>query len=187
LNALNLLSLRFQLSQKKQTAAGKKKISSEAGLARQNTAQTLIIGVGNEFRGDDAAGLAVSRRIAALKLPHIQVIELNGEGADLIEAWQGVESVYLIDAVSAQGLVGSVYLFDAQKQPLPVQYFGISSHAFGVAEAIEISRSLGQLPPKFVVYGIGCRNFDPGSNLSPEVRQAVENVIRQLLQEIEGL
>lgn len=143
--------------------------------------------MGNEFRGDDAVGICVARRLAALKLPDIRVIERTGEGADLIEAWQDVDCVCLVDAVSAQGLVGSVYRFDAQEKPLPVQHFGVSSHAFGVAEAIEISRNLGQLPSKIVVFGIESRNFDPGSDLSPEVRQAAENVIRQLLQEIEGL
>ena len=147
----------------------------------------LVIGVGNQFRGDDAAGLMVARRLANLKLPGIEVVEQSGEGADLIEAWQGAENVYLIDAVAGQGLVGSVYRFEAHEQALPAQVFGVSSHAFGVAEAIEIARSLGQLPLKTVVYGIESRNFDPGSGLSPEVRQAVENVIRQLLQEIEGL
>lgn len=144
----------------------------------------LVIGVGNEFRGDDAVGICVARRLAALQLPDIRVIEQTGEGADLIEAWQEADNIYLIDAVSSQGLIGSIYRFEAHEQPLPAQHFGVSSHAFGVAEAIEIARSLGQLPPKLIVYGIECSNFETGSSISPAVEQAAENVIRQLLQEI---
>lgn len=187
MNAISRLTLRFQLSAKSQPASRKRKSSIEASLAHQKTAETLIIGVGNEFRGDDAVGLVVAQRLAALKLPDIRVIEHTGEGTDLIEAWEGVACVYLIDAVLTQGLIGSVYRFEAHDKPLPAQYFGVSSHALGVAEAIEISRSLGQLPAKVVVFGIGCRSFDPASSLTPEVRQAVENVVRQLLQEAGGL
>jgi len=187
LNAISLFSLRFKSSPKSQPDSRKRKSSVKASLACQKSTETLIIGVGNEFRGDDAVGLVVARRMAALKLPDIRVIEQTGEGTDLIEAWKGVECVYLIDAVLAQGLVGSVNRFNVHENALPAQYFGVSSHALGVAEAIEISRSLGQLPPKIVIYGISCRSFDPGSSLSTEIQHAVENVVRQLLQEVGGL
>ncbi|HBX69298.1 MAG TPA: hydrogenase maturation protease [Chloroflexi bacterium] len=165
----------------------KKKLVSETGRDHSKTAKTLIIGVGNEFRGDDAVGLIVARRLAALKLPEVSVIEQSGEGADLIGAWWGAECVYLIDAVSAQGLAGSTYRFEAQDEPLPAETFGVSSHALGVAIAIEMARSLGQLPPKLVVFGIEGGNFDLGNGLSAMVQQAAENVIRRLLQEIGGL
>jgi hydrogenase maturation protease len=184
LNALNRFSLRFQSLQKSQPALEVASFSSKAGQPRPRTIQTLIIGVGNEFRGDDAVGICVARRLAALRLPNVRVIEQTGEGTDLIEALESAEFVYVVDAVSSKGLVGSIYRFEAQEQTLPAKYFGVSSHAFGVAEAIEIARSLGQLPPKLVVYGIEANNFELGSSLSPPVRQAAENVIRQLLQEV---
>jgi hydrogenase maturation protease len=144
----------------------------------------LVIGVGNEFRGDDAVGICVARRLAALRLPEVRVLEQSGEGADLIDALETAECVYLIDAVSSQGLVGSIYRFEAHEQSLPAQYFGVSSHAFGVSEAIEIARSLGQLPSKLVVYGIEGSDFEIGGGISPAVGQAAENMIRQLLQEL---
>jgi len=184
LNTISRLSLRFQSRQKSQSALEKKKTSSQAGQARQRTFQTMIIGIGNEFRGDDAVGICVARRLATLRLPKIHIIEQPGEGTDLIEALKTAEYVYMVDAVSSQGLVGSIYRFEAQKQALPAQFFGVSSHAFGVAEAIEIARNLGQLPQKLVVYGIEGNNFETGSSISPAVGQAAENVIRQLLQEV---
>jgi len=162
----------------------KKITSSKAGQVHQKTVQTIIIGVGNEFRGDDAVGICVARRLATLRLPKIHIIEQSSEGADLIEALKTAECVYMVDAVSSKGLVGSIYRFEAQEQALPAQFFGVSSHAFGVAEAIEIARSLGHLPQKLVVYGIEGNNFKTGSSISPAVGQAAENVIRQLLQEI---
>ena len=58
----------------------------------------LVIGVGNPYRNDDAVGLVVARRIRDLNLQGVTVIEANGEGASLMEAWQGADSVILIDA-----------------------------------------------------------------------------------------
>ena len=187
MSALSRLSERLRSLQESKPVSDEQNSKSEAGQTRQKTTETLIIGVGNEFRGDDAVGICVARRFAALKLPDMRVIEQTGEGADLIEAWQTTECVYLVDAVSSQGLIGSIYRFEAHEQPLPAHQFGISSHAFGVAEAIEIARSLGQLPSKLVVFGIEGSNFEIGSSLSPAVTQAAENVIRQLLQEIGAL
>jgi hydrogenase maturation protease len=184
LNAIKRLTGRLRPPKNPQLGLEERETSNVGG-ARQKSAEALIIGVGNELRGDDAVGICVARRLETLHLPNVRVIEHSGEGADLIETWHNVERVYLIDAVSSQGLVGSIYRFDAHQEPLPARYFGVSSHAFGVAEAIEISRSLGQLPQKLVVYGIECRNFNRGDGISPEVGQATESVIRQLLQEIE--
>ena len=65
--------------------------------------------------------------------------------------------------------------------PLPVDLFGSSStHALGVAEAIEIARSLGRLPKQVRVYGIEGASFDYGRGLSPEVEKAVEECTKSI-------
>jgi hydrogenase maturation protease len=53
-----------------------------------------------------------------------------------------------------------------------------------VAEAVELARSLAQLPPHLVVYGIEGANFAAGVELSPAVEQAVEMVVERLAQEV---
>ena len=59
--------------------------------------------------------------------------------------------------------------------------FGSSStHALGLAEAIEIARSLGRLPTRVRVVGIEGARFDFGRGLSPEVEDAVEECTRSI-------
>ena len=53
----------------------------------------LVIGVGNEFCGDDAVGVLVARHLGEQYLPGVTVIEQNGEGSELITAWEGQERV----------------------------------------------------------------------------------------------
>jgi len=141
----------------------------------------LIIGIGNEYRGDDAAGLIVVRRLKERLGDSFAVLEQSGDGAALVETWRGAETVIIIDAVMSGATPGTIHRFDASAQPLPKNAFRCSTHAFGVAEAIELSRALSELPQSLMVYGIEGKNFAAGVGLSSEVEKAVDEVVRRAL------
>ncbi len=150
----------------------------------QNTHLILIIGVGNAYRGDDAVGLCVAQDIKKKSPDHINVIEQSGEGISLMESWKDANTVILIDAVSSGGKPGTIYQFDAHKQSIPAEFFHYSTHAFGVAEAIELARALKQLPPHLIVYGIEGKCFEAGVGLSPEVEKAAQGVVERIKQDM---
>lgn len=149
--------------------------------------KVLCIGVGNELRGDDVVGRLAVRLLRYQPLPDTTFIEATGEGAALMEAWAGADTVFLIDAVSAGQPSGTIYRFLAHSQSLPAQFFSYSTHAFSVAEAVEMARVLGQLPAHFVIYGIEGENFEAGASITPSVEKAVHEVIRQISAEIQAL
>jgi hydrogenase maturation protease len=91
------------------------------------------------------------------------------------------EAVVIIDAATSGATPGTVHRFDASTQPLPNDDFRCSTHAFGMAEAIELAPALARLPRSLIVYGIEGKNFAAGVGLSPEVEEAVSEVARQLL------
>jgi hydrogenase maturation protease len=144
----------------------------------------LLIGLGNERCGDDAAGLAAVRRIARERPEGVEILELEGDGAQLLEAWRGAGCVLVADALASGAPPGTVQRFDAAAGPLPAARFPPSTHAFGLAEAIELARALGELPPALVVYGIEGRSFDAGAPLSAEVAAGIERAARDMLAEI---
>ena len=144
----------------------------------------LVIGIGNEYRRDDAVGLIVVRRLREKNLDHVKILEISGEGAALIEARKNAKRVILIDAVQSGAQPGTIFRFEAHQQPIPTKFFRYSTHAFSVAEAIELARTLGGLPPKLIVYGIEGKNFEVGMGLSSEVEQAAHSVCEQVLQEL---
>jgi hydrogenase maturation protease len=72
-------------------------------------------------------------------------------------------------------------------RPLPALFSRVSTHAFGVAEAIELARALGQLPPALVVYGVEGATFEAGAGLSAAVAAAVPQVVAQVRQELLAL
>ena len=156
-------------------------------MAERDIPRVCVIGVGNELLGDDAAGRAVARRLRSRLANGVRIIESDGDGTALIDAWQGAETVVLIDAVRSGAPPGTIHRFDAGTAPVPARLFHYSTHAVNVADAVELSRALGTLPPCVIVYGIEAGRFDAGAGLSPEVERAVEDVAERVQQEVGSL
>ena len=151
------------------------------------SAQTrvLIIGVGNSYRGDDAAGLIIARKLRAQLPEDIKIIEQSGEGAALLETWKNAEHVILVDAAHSGAAPGTIFRFEAHKQALPTQFFHYSTHAFSVAEAVELARVLKQMPNTLIVYGVEGNNFAAGIALSPDIEKAIPEVTARIIHELE--
>ncbi len=141
---------------------------------------SLFVGIGNPMRGDDAAGLLVAARLRELSPPGVRVVELEGEPVDLIEAFDGEETVLVADAVSSGAEPGTVHRFDAGAAPLPAGLAGPSTHALGLPEAIELARALSRLPERLTVLGIEGARFETGSEPLPEVSAAAASLAEEI-------
>jgi hydrogenase maturation protease len=133
----------------------------------------LVIGVGNPWRGDDGAGIEVARRLGG--------VAFEGDGTGLIDVWGDANrEVVVIDAAASGRTPGTIHRFDARAAPLPAHSLRSSSHHFGVADAVELARSLDRLPPVLRVYAIEGEDFGAGDALSSAVRRAVDEVAAEL-------
>jgi hydrogenase maturation protease len=122
------------------------------------------------MRGDDAAGLEAARRLGG--------IELEGDTSALVDLLAGAPSAIVIDAVRSGASPGTVHRLDAGAAALPgTLRSSSSSHAVGVAEAIELARVLGRLPETVTVLGIEGERFDLGAPLSDRAAAAIEQVV----------
>lgn len=155
-------------------------------MNKESNKQILVIGVGNEFRGDDAAGVIIAREIEKQKLPGVKIKLESGEGAALIEAWKNFDRTVIVDASRSNSKAGKVFRFDAKTQKMPESFFYYSTHAFSVAEAIELARVLDRLPPELIVYAVEGKNFETGVGISPEVELAIEKVCNSISAEVLG-
>jgi hydrogenase maturation protease len=143
-----------------------------------------VIGVGNAWRRDDAVGLAVARRLRETLPDGVEVLEREGEPTSLIEAWQGAEADWLVDAVSSGAPAGTVHRLDAAAGALPAELFRGSTHHLGLPEAVELARALGRLPRRAVVLGVEAGSLGAGDSLTPEVEAAVEQVAQVVREEV---
>jgi hydrogenase maturation protease len=136
-----------------------------------------IIGCGNPNRMDDAAGVLVAERLRDMGIP----AEIQSGGAfELVESWDADDDVVLVDAVSTGSPLGTVHLWQGTPPKVPI-HSQLSSHGFGVGEAINLALLVGRLPKRLCVYGIEGAKFGYGEAVSPEVLNSVERVARQIL------
>ncbi len=130
------------------------------------------------------AGLAVARLLRRTLPAGVDVLEREGEPTALIDSLEAAEAVWLVDAVSSGATPGTLHRLDASERELPAALFQASTHHFGLAEAVELARTLRGLPPRTIVYGIEGESFDTGETLTPEVEAAVERVAEAVREEV---
>lgn len=158
----------------------------QARGTKQPTPALLVIGIGNIARGDDAVGLVVARHLRQVGAEGVRIVEARGEATDLLETWKDAVGVILIDAVESGAAPGTISRLDPLAKPIPHRLLSCSTHAFGVAEAIALGQALQQLPRRLVVYGIEGKSFAMGAGLSPDIAQAVPEVVRRVQSDIEA-
>jgi len=148
------------------------------------TESILIIGVGSPYRCDDSVGLAILKQLRLHKLYNVHLMERSGEGSDIMDIWQSYNHVILVDAVQSGSDPGTIHRIDANAEKVPTDFFHYSTHAFGVAEAVEMARTLDELPKHVTIYGIEGKDFEIGKQMSPEIEKSSELVVQQILDDI---
>jgi hydrogenase maturation protease len=144
----------------------------------------LIIGIGNAYRCDDGAGFAATTELTRIRPAGADIMEAYGDGTSLIDAWHGRKHVILIDATSSGALPGTIHRIEITSEPLPASFSYHSTHSINLAEAVELARVLNRLPERLTVLGIEGQNFRSGTQLSPAVRSAVDEVVRLICEEL---
>lgn len=151
----------------------------------------LIVGLGNEWRGDDGAGVAAARALRSVAPPEVRVETSEGEGTRLVALWGAVGRAIVVDALHSGRAPGEVVRVDlrAEDPGAALAFAGDwrgSSHAFGLASAVSLARALGCLPRRLTVYGIEGLQFEHGTGLTPAVRDAVDRVVSDILTSLQG-
>jgi hydrogenase maturation protease len=143
-----------------------------------------VVCVGNRLRGDDAAGLEVASHLRGTLPGDVEITEREGEPTLLIDAWDGADALWVVDAVSSGSGPGTVHRLDAGERPLPPDPFRASTHHVSLAETIELARVLGRLPARTIVYGIEAASFAIGEPLTPAVAAAAATVADAIRDEV---
>lgn len=140
--------------------------------------KTLLIGVGALYRSDDRVGLLIARHFNDRMIAGLDVVEHHGEGTGLMELWDDEAHVIVVDAAqSGTAPPGTLHEFDVIANPLPASFLHYSSHLFGLAEAVELSRTMSSLPETFQVYAIEGEDFSHGESMTPAVEEAMVALI----------
>lgn len=140
----------------------------------------LIIGIGNEFRGDDAAGILISRKLKN-DFPNLEIIEFFEIELDLIDYFKKHDSIVLIDALkSDKDKSGKIEFFEINNdfEFSNLKYF--SSHSISLTEILNIAKILNYLPEKLIIIGIHSSNFEIGSKISFNLEETYQLVKKEI-------
>jgi hydrogenase maturation protease len=159
-------------------------ISSEPDVSGSVQSGVLVVGIGNPDRGDDGFGPAVANRIRERMPPGVCVLERTGDVLGLIEEWGRFSTVVVVDAAAPISRPGRVHRLDLTGCRLPAGFARSSTHAFGVAEAVELARGLDRLPHRLIAYLVEGEGFDIGAPLSPVVAEAIDEVVERIVVEL---
>ena len=146
--------------------------------------RTAILGVGNLLMKDEGIGVHVAHACEQLCLPeNVEVID-GGTSIELASLVEGFDRLIVVDAALAGGKPGQIYRFaleeiDQGNSPL------LSSHEFGIAQALGASAIAGNEPERIVIVGVEPKEIDWGLELSPELENRIPEIIRGVLREIE--
>jgi len=144
----------------------------------------LIIGLGNDQRGDDGSGLEVARALRPRLAGRARVQECDSEGVALLDLWRDADEVLVVDAVISGGIPGTVHRFEVGDGFSPGVHTATSTHGLSLAEAVALGQGLGCLPRHLVVYGIEVDQLDIGAGLSAPVARAVREAADRIEAEI---
>lgn len=122
----------------------------------------------------------MAQALAARQLPDILVVATSDGGVGLFDGWQETDRVLLIDGIHSGAPPGTLHEFDLCCQLLPTHLVTCSSHTFGVAQVVELARTLERLPAVLRFYGIEGACFDVGTRLSPAVTCRVPQLVDRI-------
>ena len=146
--------------------------------------EILIIGVGEEYRKDDGVGPFIARNLRLKNPPGVRIEIRRADGLSVMESWRDVPAVIILDAMKSGARPGTIRRLDPQGSYGLQWPFSRSTHAFGLAEALEMAKALKRFPSYLVIYGIEGKNFEKGTGLSPEVEKAALEVTKLVIKDI---
>lgn len=120
-----------------------------------------------------------------LRAAGARVLDCADEPTRLLELWDGLDAVVVVDAVRSGAPAGTVHRVDAGDGPLPRDLGLASTHAMGIADALELGRTLGRAPRRVVVLGIEGTSFGMGQEMTPAVAAALDGLVASVLHELE--
>ena len=127
-------------------------------------------------------GPVVAERLRAVGAP---VLDCADEPTRLLDLWDGLDTVVVVDALRSNASPGTLHRIDAEDGPLPRDVRLASTHAMGIADALELGRTLGRAPRRVVVLGIEGASFGMGEAMTPAVAGAIDELVASVLGELQ--
>ena len=147
---------------------------------------TLVLALGNPWRGDDGIGSAVLDALSKQKLPNTVTLLDGGtpslETALILEDYR---RTIIVDAAEIKLPAGTWRRFDhTAVRASEKAMMGGNLHDAGLYEVLILATALGMLPQDVIIYGIQPAKLDWTIGLSPTVQAVIPELVNTIVNEL---
>jgi hydrogenase maturation protease len=140
----------------------------------------LVIGYGNELRGDDAVGPLVARMVGEQGWPGVETLAVQQLTPELAERLNQAEQVIFVDARVGEGAGVWWEQLDGSGEAPRL------GHTSDPGWLVELTDLVYGTRPAGWLLTIGARQLALGEVLSPQAREGAQAAVKQIEQMIQG-
>ena len=140
----------------------------------------VVLGIGNILNRDEGLGVHALKQMDTLieSMPEFEFLDGGVLGLNLLMVVEDCSHLLILDAVNAGQQPGTV--IELEKEQIPL-YAGInlSQHQTTFQEVLGLAKIRGLLPEYLHLVGIQPLDISIGLGLSPEIEQAIQEMINR--------
>ena len=166
---------------------GKRKSKSKRTASR--FPKTLILGVGNPTKCDDAVGNYVANKLKDILYEdaNLTIIETSSNWLSLAELMIGYNRVILIDAIkTGNGKPGTIYVVSPEDLEDTSTATTFTTHDISLVQALQLLKTTypKKLPEKIKIYAIEVEDTSRFTEkMTPKIKRAGDRVVKLILNE----
>ncbi|MEL7502290.1 MAG: hydrogenase maturation protease [Cyanobacteria bacterium J06554_6] len=141
----------------------------------------LVIGYGNELRGDDAVGPTVAAAVASWHLPSVRTLSVQQLVPELADELAQADYVIFVDACS-QSCTRSIQIEPIVMGALSSEDQFTGSHVYDPWTLLKLTESLHGYHPQAWLLQVPIECFALGEQLSPTAQHGCDRVLRAIEQ-----
>ncbi len=138
--------------------------------------RVIILGMGNELRGDDGIGPMVIKSLKKeIRDPDVEIIDCGVVPENFLSKIESFKpgKVIIIDAIDANKKPGTVHII----KELSNNQLALSTHRVPLSIMVEYLKKNAKV--EVVLIGVQVKNTEFGSEMSNEVRAAVKEIVNK--------
>ena len=146
-----------------------------------------VIAIGNELMGDDGIAGAVLNALSKEKTSqNVDLVDGGTGGISLIHMIRKYKKVIFIDSGDFGGNPGEIKIFTHEEAVSTKETMRYSLHEGDLLKLIHLSKEIGEAPESVKIVAIQPKKIELNTTLSPELINAIPEIVRDIKSLLEG-
>lgn len=142
----------------------------------------LIIGYGNELRGDDAVGPKVASIVATWKLPLVKTVVAHQLTPELVNQIVAIDYVIFVDACSGESCARTVQIDPIVLGARTPRTLAADTHYGNPLSLLNLAQQLYGRAPQAWLLQVPSESFEFGEGLSSVAERGCDRAVRTIEQ-----